>query len=62
MYLDVLQKCGCDARESEFIDDSAANLESAEDYGITPILIAANPSSDIVTPFYKINSLTELLR
>ena len=61
MYLDALQKCGCDAKETVFIDDSPVNLEGAASVGITPILIAANPSSDVDTPYLKIHSLSELI-
>ena len=41
MYLDALQKCGCAAKETVFIDDSPLNLAGAAQLGITPILIAA---------------------
>ena len=61
MYLDALQKCGCDAKDTVFIDDCPANLEGAAALGITPILIAANPASDVDTIFMKIHSLSELL-
>lgn len=60
MYLDALKKCGCDAKETVFIDDSPQNLEGAAKLGITPVLIAANPASDIDTPYTKIYSLSEL--
>ena len=61
MYLDALQKCGHDARETVFIDDSPRNLAGAAELGITPILIAANPASDVETPFEKIRSLSDLI-
>lgn len=61
MYLDALQKCGCDAKETVFIDDSLRNLEGAAELGITPVLIAANPVSDVDTSFIKIHSLSELI-
>ena len=61
MYLDALQKCGHDASETVFIDDSPRNLTGAAELGITPILIAANPASDVETPYAKIRSLSELL-
>ena len=61
MYLDALQKCGCNAKETVFIDDSPVNLEGAASVGITPILIVANPSSDVDTPYLKIHSLSELI-
>ena len=61
MYLDALEKCGCDAGETVFIDDSPANLAGAEAFGITPVLIAANPASDVETPYVKIHALSELL-
>ena len=61
MYLDALQKSGHDARETVFIDDSPRNLAGAAALGITPILIAANPASDVETPYAKIHSLSELL-
>jgi putative hydrolase of the HAD superfamily len=61
MYLDALQKCGCEAKDTVFIDDCPRNLEGAAELGITPILIAANPASDVDVPFTKIRSLSELL-
>ena len=61
MYLDALRKCGRDARETVFVDDSPENLEGAAKLGITPILIAANPASDVEMPYCKIHSLSELL-
>ena len=61
MYLDALSKCGCDAIETAFIDDSVENLEGAAELGITPILIAANPASDVETSYTKIHSLSELI-
>jgi len=61
MYLDALQKCGHDAKETVFIDDSPCNLDGAVEIGITPILIAANPASDVDTQYRKIHSLSELI-
>lgn len=61
MYLDALKKCGCSAEETVFIDDSLVNLAGAESFGITPILIAANPASDVETHYLKIHSLAELI-
>ena len=61
MYLDALKKCGYDAKETVFIDDNPLNLEAAAELGITPILIAANPASDVQTPYMKIHSLSELI-
>ena len=61
MYLDALGKCGHDAKDTVFIDDNPANLEGAAKLGITPILIAANPESDVETEFVKIYTLSELL-
>ena len=61
MYRDALDKCGVPAKETVFIDDSLKNLEGAEKLGITPILIAANPVSDVDSPYFKIHSLSELL-
>ena len=62
LYKDALSKCGCRAEETVFIDDSIRNLEGAAKLGITPILIAANPASDVDSPYLKIHSLLELLR
>jgi len=62
LYLDALEKCGCNAQETVFIDDSAVNLKGAAELGITPVLIAANPAADIDTEYSKIRSLSELLR
>ena len=61
MYIDALQKCGCDAKETVFIDDSLQNLKGAAEFGITPVLIAANPVSDVDTDYIKIHSLSELI-
>ena len=61
MYRDALDKCGVPAKDTVFIDDSLKNLEGAEKLGITPILIATKPSSDIASPYLKIRSLSELL-
>ena len=61
MYLDALRKCGRDAKETVFIDDGPRNLEAAAELGITPVLIAANPASDVETPYWKIRSLSELI-
>lgn len=62
MYEDALSKCGCRAEETVFIDDSVKNLDGAASLGITPILIAANPASDIETQYLKIHTLSELLQ
>ena len=61
MYLDALRKCGCDARETAFVDDSPQNLEGAAKLGITPILIAAKPGADVASPYPTIHTLSELL-
>lgn len=61
MYRDALDKCGVPAKDTVFIDDSPKNLEGAERLGITPVLIAANPPSDVDSPYFKIHSLSELL-
>lgn len=61
MYRDALDKCGFPAKDTVFIDDSPKNLEGASKLGITPILIAANPASDVDSPYLKIHSLSELL-
>lgn len=61
MYRDALDKCGVPAKDTVFIDDSLENLAGAERLGITPILIAANPASDVASPYLKIHSLSELL-
>ena len=62
MYLDALGKAGVSAGETVFIDDSVNNLEGAAALGITPILIAANPTSDVDTVYLKIRDLRELIR
>ena len=61
MYLDALKKCGVPASETVFIDDNPGNLDGAAALGITPILIAANPASDVETPYLKIKDLRELI-
>ena len=62
MYLDALNKCGVPAQETVFIDDSVRNLDGAATMGITPILIAANPASDVEANYMKIRDLRELIR
>ena len=62
MYLDALEKSGVSAEETVFIDDSVRNLQGAAALGITPILIAANPASDVETDYMKIHDLRELIR
>lgn len=61
MYRDALNQCGVPASDTVFIDDSLQNLEGAAKLGITPILIAANPASDVESPYLKIHALSELL-
>ena len=61
MYLDALGKSGVPAEETVFIDDSVRNLEGAAALGITPVLIAANPETDVETAFLKIRDLRELI-
>ena len=62
IYLDALNKCGVPAEETVFIDDVVRNLDGAAALGITPILIAANPASDVETDYLKIHDLRELIR
>lgn len=62
LYKDALEKCGYPAEECVFIDDSVRNLEGAARLGITPVLIAANPASDVESPYLKIHTLSELLK
>ena len=62
MYLDALKKSGVAASEAVFIDDSPRNLDGAAALGITPILIAANPVSDVETPYLKIKDLRKLIQ
>ena len=61
IYLDALGKCGAEAEKTVFIDDSVRNLDGAAALGITPVLIAANPESDVDTKYLKIHDLRELL-
>jgi len=62
IYLDALDKCGVPAEETVFIDDAVHNLDGAAALGISPILIAANPASDVDTKYTKIKDLMELIR
>ncbi|MBR6090866.1 MAG: HAD-IA family hydrolase [Anaerolineaceae bacterium] len=62
IYLDALDKCGVPAGETVFIDDAVRNLDGAAALGITPVLIAANPASDVETDYTKIRDLRELIR
>ena len=61
MYRDALAKSGVSAGKTVFIDDSVANLDGAAAMGILPVLIAANPASDVETSWLKIRDLRELL-
>ena len=62
MYQDALAKSGAAAKETVFIDDSVRNLDGAAALGIYPVLIAANPDSDVKTDYLKIRDLRELIR
>ena len=62
IYLDALNKCGVSAEETVFIDDAVGNLDGATALGITPILIAANPASNVETKYTKIRDLRDLIR
>ena len=62
IYQDALNKCGFHAEDTVFIDDAVRNLDGAAALGITPILIAANPASDVETDYTKIRDLRELIR
>ena len=62
IYLDALNKCGVPAEKTVFIDDAVRNLDGAATLGIRPILIAANPASDVETNYLKIHDLRELIR
>ena len=62
IYLDALEKSGASAEETVFIDDSVRNLQGAAALGITPILIAAHPASDVETDYMKIHDLRELIQ
>ncbi len=53
---------GGTVEETVFIDDAVRNLDGAAALGITPILIAANPASDVETDYLKIHDLRELIR
>ena len=61
IYLDALNKCGVPAGKTVFIDDAVRNLDGAAALGMTPILIAANPASDVETSYTKIRDLRELI-
>ena len=61
IYLDALGKCGVPAEKTVFIDDAVRNLDGAAALGITPVLIAANPASDVETKYTKIRDLRELI-
>ena len=61
MYMDALGESGVPAEETVFVDDSVRNLEGAAALGIMPILIAANPETDVETSFLKIRDLRELI-
>ena len=61
IYLDALNKCGVPAEKTVFIDDAVRNLDGAAALGITPVLIAANPASDVETSYTKIRDLRELI-
>lgn len=61
MFEDALSKIGCPASDTVFIDDRPQNLAGAAAFGITPILIAADPAADVPVPYRKIHSLRALL-
>lgn len=57
----AIEQLGLPPEETVFIDDSVRNLEAAAKLGITPILAAMNPASDVETDYAKIHSLRELI-
>ena len=61
MYLDALNKSGVSPDEAVFIDDSVQNLKGAAALGIMPVLITANPASDVETSYLKIKDLREMI-
>lgn len=61
MFLDAINKAGCDPSKAVFIDDLEMNLDGASKLGITPILIARIPKKDVDTKYSKIYTLKELL-
>ncbi len=61
IFDDALAKCGCEAGDVVFVDDNLKILKGAAALGITPVLMAAEASSDVETDFLKIHSLKELL-
>lgn len=61
MYMDALVKMKIPAKDTVFIDDIPQNLAGAAELGITSVLIAANPVSDVDVPYRKIYSIQELL-
>ncbi len=61
IYLDALDKCGVPAGKTVFIDDAVRNLDGAAALGIAPVLIAANPVSDVETNYPKIRDLRDLI-
>ena len=61
IFDDALAKCGCEAGDVVFVDDNPKILKGAAALGITPVLMAAEASSDVETEFLKIHSLKELL-
>ena len=62
MYLEEMNKCGYPAEKTVFIDVDVRYLDGAAALGITPILIAANPDTDVETNYLKIHDLRELTR
>ena len=61
IYQDALNKCSVPAKDTVFIDHAVRNLDGAAALGITPILIAANPASDVETNYAKVRDLRELI-
>jgi len=62
MYLDALSKMKCKGEEAVFIDDRIENLQGAEKFGITPILIDTERKIDTKIKYLKIHSLSELIQ
>jgi len=61
LYVDALSKCCVAPEQTVFVDDVVKNLDGASKHGITPILIAAEPASDVSCEYRRIHRLTELI-
>lgn len=57
----AIEELGITPEEAIFVDDSEANLQAAEEFGMIPILIDVYNTKDLKSKYKIINSISELI-